>query len=55
MIIDKVWNWTANSTYKEQRIFGRQIVNVWTYEINTGVLLIVASLFMSVDSKCLQS
>ena len=34
--IDKAWNWTANSTYKEQKIFGGQVVNVWTYEV--GIL-----------------
>ena len=47
--IDKTWNWTANSTYEEQRIFGGQIVNVWTYEVN----ILVVSPFMSVDSDCL--
>ena len=33
MAIDKAWNWTVNSTYKEQRIFGGQFVNIWTYEV----------------------
>ena len=31
--IDKAWNWTVNSTYKEQRIFGGQFVNIWTYKV----------------------
>ena len=38
--IDKAWNWTMNSTYKEQRMFNGQIVNVWTYEVGIVVTLI---------------
>ena len=34
--IDKAWNWTLKSQYKEQRIFRGQFVNVWTYEV--GIL-----------------
>ena len=44
--VDKAWNWTMNSTYKEQGIFTGQIVNVWTYEVGIVATLIPLSLFL---------
>ena len=32
--IDKAWDWLVKSQYKEQRLFNRQITNVWSHEVD---------------------
>lgn len=33
--IEKAWDWIGSSKYKEQRVFSRLIVNIWSYEVCT--------------------
>ena len=55
--VDKAWNWTINSTYKEQGIFTGQIVNVWTYEVGSYIdpPFTVPCLLTQTIYSCLQS